>query len=211
MTDCNCICMQSFTELAFHVHSSRYYVGSMILYQISLVRGRPERKHDCCLSSLLTHERVAEKVLSLRSPPVHKCSSEHTCFWNRNKVFQPIRRQRQGPEPVTFQTGEGVGQGNCSCYSNCVSTCPTSSALAGRLMCLRLVCALFLNEDTTGRWWTSWAPDCCDTSSSPPLCPLCGKFLEVALNVIWCTIMMIDSFVNLIVLKYDITCELHYN
>lgn len=71
---------KSFTELAFHVHSSRYYFGSMILYQISHVRGHPEQKHDCCLSSLLTHERVVEKVLSLRSPPVHKCSSEHTCF-----------------------------------------------------------------------------------------------------------------------------------
>lgn len=115
-TDCNCICMQSFTELAFNVHSSRYYVGSMICITSLRFEVILSGNNDCCLSSLLTHERVVEKVLSLWSPPVHKCSSEHTCFWNRNKVFQPIRRQRQGPEPVTFQTGEGVGLENCSCY-----------------------------------------------------------------------------------------------
>lgn len=111
---------------------------------------------------------------------------------------------------LRFKLVKGLDKGIVNVMSNCVSTCPTSSTLAGRLMCLRLVCALFLNEDTTGWWRTSLAPDCCDTSSSP-LCPLCRKLLEVTFNVIWCTTMMIDSFVNLIVLKCDITCELHYN
>lgn len=67
---------------------------------------------------------------------------------------------------LRFKLVKGRDKATVNVMSDYVSACPTSMALGGWF---RLVCVLVLDKDSTGTLWTSVTPDCCRTSSYPPL------------------------------------------